>query len=395
MWIITLLMLAPMLLAGQALPDRPGDLQPIRLTKPRLPPLPEAQWTEAHRKLVAKFSSDGRVGNDFRTLLHVPEIVDAIVPYTIYVSSESSLSARHRELLILRAAWLCGSQYLWSSHAALARKLGLTNNEMRRIALGPDSPGWVPFEATLLRLADQLFRNSSVSDATWKALAADYDLYHLMDATETVNHVTMLSMLYNSFGVQPDAGIAERLPTDVPYRVVVPAREPPPKIARVDPVEGTGLAVTRTLARHPKLSAARAHRANYINRVSPLSPHYRELLILRIGWDCRSEYEWAQHVGSVGRARDHGLDPVRIAEGPGARGWDPSEVALLRAVDELYRDAMISDRTWGALTARFDTKLLMSGMLTASSYRATSMVLNTLGVQLEADNERFPTLPAR
>ena len=41
------------------------------------------------------------------------------------------------------------------------------------------------------------------------------------------------------------------------------------------------------------------------------------MLILRIGWNCQSEYEWAQHVGSVG-ARDYGLDPVRIAEGPDA-----------------------------------------------------------------------------
>jgi hypothetical protein len=97
-------------------------------------------------------------------------------------------------------------------------------------------------------------------------------------------------------------------------------------------------------------------------------------------------------VGSVGRARDHGLEPIRIARGAVDPGWDPFEQTILRAVDELYRDASISDRTWAALAERYDTELLMSAVFTTSSYRATSMVLNALGVQLEPGNERFPEI---
>ena len=63
-----------------------------------------------------------------------------------------------------------------------------------------------------------------VTDATWQTLSATFDLFHLMDAVETVNHFTVLSMLYNSFGVQPDEGSVDRLPTDVPYRSTVPDR---------------------------------------------------------------------------------------------------------------------------------------------------------------------------
>jgi alkylhydroperoxidase family enzyme len=345
--------------------------------------------------LVATFSRDGRADYALTTLLHVPEVVEAVLPFTHYLSGESSLSARHRELLILRVAWLCGNQSLWATHAALARKVPITTDEIRRIAQGPDASGWDAFEATLLRMADQLYRNSSINDATWQALAANFDLYHLMDAIETVNHFTVLSLLYNSLGVQPDEGSTDRLPNDIPYRVVVPARESPLKVARVDPVPGSGIAVGRTFAQHPKLAEPRGRRANYINRGSPLTPRHREMLILRIGWNCQSEYEWAQHVGSVGRARDYGLDPMRIAQGPDAPGWDSFEAMILRTADELYRDATISARTWNGLATRFDTKMLMSAIFTASSYRATSMALNAFGVQLEAGNERFPQLPSR
>src|SRR5262249_24448309 len=187
--------------------------------------------------------------------------------YTVYLSDQSTLSPRHRELLILRTAWLCGNQPLWSFHAERARRAGLSAQELHRVAEGPEA-GWDGTEATLLRLADQLYRNSSVTDATWKTLAASYDLFHLMDAVETVNHFTVLSMGFHSFGIQPDAAPSDRLPTDVAYKVAVPPREPPLAAARVDPVPGDGIAVGRTFARHAKLNQARTPRANFINRVS-------------------------------------------------------------------------------------------------------------------------------
>jgi hypothetical protein len=56
---------------------------------------------------------------------------------------------------------------------------------------------------------------------------------------------------------------------------------------------------------------------------------------------------------------------------------------------------MVSDRTWAALSARYDAGLMMSAVLTASSYRATSMALNAFGVQLQPGDERFPELSAR
>jgi alkylhydroperoxidase family enzyme len=325
----------------------------------------------------------------------LPELVEGVMPLTAYLSDESLLSARHRELLILRAAWLCSNQPLWAGHAARAERAGMTKAEVRRVAQGPDAPGWDPFEATLLRLADQLFRNTSMADATWQTLAASYDMLQMIDAVETVGHFTMLALLYNSLGVQPDAGMPERLPMDVPYRVAVPPREPPLAVARFTPLEGRGISVNRTFARHPKLYERWQPRQGFVVRVSKLPPKQRELLTLRIGWNCQSEYEWAKHVGTVGRARDHGLEPVHIAEGPSAPVWSAFEKTLLHATDELYRDASVSDATWSALAKQLDTGLLMSAVLTVSDFRAISMSLNAYGVQLEEGDERFPKLPAR
>ena len=379
---------------AKAIPDQPGGTRPARLSTPRLTPLAEAQWTDVHKRIVAKYAVDGRPGNALRTLLNIPDLADNLMSFQQYLMKDATPLPRHRELLILRTSWLLNNDYLWSEHAPIARKAGLTADEVRRVAEGPDADGWIPFEATLLRIADQLFRNCFVNDAIYKALTAEYDLHRTMDAIQTVNNFTTFGLLYNALGIQPDSWNPDRIPTDVPYHVVVPSREAPLTAARVDPVPGNGLAVTRTFNRHPKLAAARGG-SNYVNRVSKLDARFRELMILRTGWNCQSEYEWAQHVGRVGRAREMGMPVDNIARGPDAPGWNPTEHALLTAADELYRDSFVSDRAWSNLSAHLDTPMIINAILSAANYREVSMTLNAFGVQLDPGDERFPTIDAR
>ena len=380
--------------AAQVRPDAPGSAPVVRLSEPRIPPLPEAEWTAGQRALVEKYASEVRIGNAFRTMLRVPELVEAVMPFVLFTSIDSTLSARHRALLILRTSWLTQSSHLWADHVPTARAAGVMPNEIRRVAEGPAATGWDPFEATLLRLADELYVNSSVRDATWDALAGRYDLYNLFDAVMAVNETTLVAMLYNSWGVQPDDNAYARFPADVPYRLDVPAPEPPLTAPRVAPLEGPGIRVGRTFGRYPELQAARSGQSGYVNRISPLTPYFRELLILRIGWNCQAVYEWAKHVGSVGRARDHGLDPERIALGAGA-GWDAFEAAHVRAADEIYRDGIVSQQTWDTLAERYDTREMMSVVMTVANYRLVSMSLNVLGVQPQETDELFPDVDWR
>ena len=57
-----------------------------------------------------------------------------------YITQDSSLSPRIRELLILRTAWLHGSDVIWRERVPFARKAGITDEEIRKIAQGPTAP---------------------------------------------------------------------------------------------------------------------------------------------------------------------------------------------------------------------------------------------------------------
>jgi alkylhydroperoxidase family enzyme len=121
-----------------------------------------------------------------------------------------------------------------------------------------------------------------------------------------------------------------------------------------------------------------------------LTTRDRELIILRVGYLSRSDYEWAVHAGVGLRAGLTKEELTRITEGPDAAGWNPADATLLRAVDELHKDQHISDGTWARLRERFDEKQLMDIIFTAGQYTLVSMYLNSTGVQLPRNQTGIP-----
>jgi alkylhydroperoxidase family enzyme len=381
---------------------------PVDGVEPRLAPVPERAWTDAQRAIVARFGPAGRATNALRVYLHHPVLAENILPFEQYVSTESTLAPRHRELLILRTAWLSRSEYVWAQHAGHAGKAGITSAELTRIARGPDAPGWDPFEAVLLRAVDELFVDAFVGDRTWGALTARYDTRLAMDAVFTVAEFAMIAGTINSLGVPVDENLQDRLPTGIPHAAAARRTNErligkPARIAPLEPGEWPPevrewlarygnrpvAAIYRTYARHLAMDQPRTRVSEHIRQQSTLSMRIRELLIIRIGVLCRSEYEWAAHAPAGRRAGLSDADMQRIVDGPGS-GGDPVDNALLRAVDELHRDSVVSDATWRELSAVFDAKQLLDIMITTGGYRMVSMALNTFGVQLEPGAERFP-----
>ena len=152
---------------------------------------------------------------------------------------------------------------------------------------------------------------------------------------------------------------------------------------KASPPDSDLLNITKTLVRYPKLLKRWNVFAGHVLTKSSLPPREREIAILRVGWLCRAEYEWAQHV-VIGR--QCGLDDEeieRIKAGPDAPGWTAHESALLRATDELHGDSFIGDGTWAALAATWSEEQLMDFIFAVGQYRLVSMALNSLGVQID------------
>ena len=343
--------------------------------------------------------------SDAAILADHPALAAGVQPFHRYISSESSLPAFDRELMILRTAVLSRSAAVWKAHLPIALAAGLSRNQIVRVGAGPAAPDWGPFEAALLRAADELHTQSFISDATWTALAARYDRHQLMDAVFTVAHYSMWAMTMNTIGAPAGesavpmptgtrgAGSRTHVPLTAPR---IPTLDPPdwtPAIrAMLDP-SGNGRPVAnvyRTYAQHPALYAPRQMLSEYIRTGSTLPPRVREMLILRIGFLCGSAYEWAAHA-RAGRGAGLSADEIqRIAAGPAA-GWTGEDAAVLQAVDDLFNDDRVAPATWARLATRFDRRQLLDVLITAGGYRMVSMSLNTFGVAAEPNSEPLPT----
>src|SRR6476620_10224115 len=98
--------------------------------EPRLRPVPAAALSDEQRALAAQFAGSFGTGGDFRTLLVHPELVKGVLPFANYILTESTLTPRDRELLILRTAWRTQSDYLWAKHQRSAAATGLSAREL-------------------------------------------------------------------------------------------------------------------------------------------------------------------------------------------------------------------------------------------------------------------------
>jgi 4-carboxymuconolactone decarboxylase len=149
--------------------------------------------------------------NVFTTLARHPKLFRDWLRFGGRLLAGGELPARDRELLILRTAIRCEAPYEWGQHVRIGLGSGLARDEIDRVPAGPDAPGWSDHDATLLRAADELHDTSTLSDATWAALADRYGEHELIEVVMLVGHYHMVAFALNAFGVELDEGL-EPLP---------------------------------------------------------------------------------------------------------------------------------------------------------------------------------------
>jgi 4-carboxymuconolactone decarboxylase len=142
--------------------------------------------------------------NVLGTLARHPALTRAYHAFNGHVLFATTLSVRQRELLVLRVAAVRRADYEWAQHVVLAHDAGIADDEIARVAAGPDAPGWAPLDRALVAAVDELLHDARIADATWKALAAELDDRQLMDLVFTVGAYDVLAMALRTFGIELD-----------------------------------------------------------------------------------------------------------------------------------------------------------------------------------------------
>lgn len=171
-------------------------------------------------------------------------------------------------------------------------------------------------------------------------------------------------------------------------------------MARIDPVAPEALSpalkqlldsrppynIYRILANAPTALPGFVQLAGALLTQSELDPQLREMVILRVGAHCRSDYEMHQHLRL---ARHVGVSEARIRKAVALDGAadtaDALEDLMLAFTDSVVRSVKAPAHQFDALRRHLSPRGMTELLLTIGTYMMVSRVLENLEVEIEPD----------
>lgn len=184
---------------------------------PRLPPL-DRQSVAAEVQAATAHLRGGVVGDApampldaipeiMFTMCRYPDLWQKIMDLSIQIQGPNSvLPLRDRKLLILRTGWLCQAPYEFGEHVNLAKRAGLTTQEIERIIVGSSAPEWNAHERALLRAVEELHEDAMIGDKTWAQLSQRLNEHQLVELTVLIGQFVATAYFQNSLRLRLERG---------------------------------------------------------------------------------------------------------------------------------------------------------------------------------------------
>lgn len=185
----------------------------------RIEPLSVQSFDEPARTLVAEIretlvkNATADIPEFFGVMLKHPDIFRRQIEISMTLLGAGSISARDRELAILRVGWLCGAPYEWGEHVWVSKKCGVTDEEVIRVPLGSTDLGWSYTDTAILAAVEELISDQMISDNTWGKLSNYWSEKQLIEFITVVGQYYSMAILQNSLRVRlasTNKGLQER-----------------------------------------------------------------------------------------------------------------------------------------------------------------------------------------
>lgn len=149
--------------------------------------------------------------------------------------------------------------------------------------------------------------------------------------------------------------------------------------------------VLSCLLRNPNLARAFLPFGRYLMMESSLDSRCRELVILRVTWLWRFEYEWAHHsMASVSSGLFSESEIELLQQDVTSGSWSEKESLVLQAVNEIHERSNIEASTWDSLSHHFSTQELLDVVFTVGGYIVSGLYMNVIGLPLKDGMKGFP-----
>ena len=181
----------------------------------RMPPIPEAEMTEAQLAAVEEFKTVRNrtsVGGPFVPLLRSPEVMSRARNVGDYARYQTALPTRLSEFVILLTARHWTQQYEWYVHAPIAEREGLDRAIIDAVADGRRPIDMADDEAAVYDFVRELFRTQGVSDPTYARLVDHLGERGVIDTIGIMGYYQLLAMVMNTARTPLPEGVEPPLP---------------------------------------------------------------------------------------------------------------------------------------------------------------------------------------
>lgn len=165
-----------------------------------MPMIPDGELDPEQKRAVADIVSGprGSLVGPFIPLLRSPEFMNRLQKTGEYLRFNSALEPRRSEMVILMTARLWTQAFEWHHHRPIAEKAGLAAEIIDAIAEGRRPSQMAADEAAIYDFIDELSRNRSVSDATYKRAVDAFGERGVIDMIGIHGYYSLLAMVLNA-----------------------------------------------------------------------------------------------------------------------------------------------------------------------------------------------------
>ncbi len=177
------------------------------MSVPRVALLPEAEAKKAaHQVEVPEAIAELNV---FRVLLRHPLLAKRLNDLLMTLLFGGRLDARLRELVIMRIGWATGSVYEWTQHWRIARRLGVSDEDLLAVRDWRAHAGWSAADRAVLAATDETLESGAISAETWAECAAALpDVEEQLELVGAIGTWRLISQLLRSLEVPLEDGVA-------------------------------------------------------------------------------------------------------------------------------------------------------------------------------------------
>lgn len=168
----------------------------------RLPYVQPETAPEDVRKVLERLP---RPLNIFKLMAHAETNFRPLLRLGTSILTEQKLAASLRELAIIRTAHVCKAEYEWIQHVAIAKAVGVTDEQIDAVAKDRlDAPSLSEIERTVLAVTDDLVRDGRVPDARFATLQRLLSNQEIVELVLAVGFYVMLARLMVLSNIDPD-----------------------------------------------------------------------------------------------------------------------------------------------------------------------------------------------